>query len=124
LSHPVLAASLLANVGDFDPALAKYEAILAKVPDHAPLQTSYGHALKTAGLQRDCIAAYRKAIASDPKLGEAYWSLANLKTFRFEPVELDAMRELLEQADLGSPDRAHLCFGTACAWSGQHQPEF
>ena len=44
---------------------------------------SYGHALKTAGRSADSIAAYRRAIGMEPTLGEAYWSLANLKTFRF-----------------------------------------
>ena len=53
---------------------------------------SYGHALKTAGRQADSVAAYRRAIAMEPTLGEAYWSLANLKTFRFSDADVRAMR--------------------------------
>ncbi len=56
---------------------------------------SYGHALKTAGRQRGSIAAYRRAIELEPRLGEAYWSLANLKTFRFAARTSTAMREQL-----------------------------
>ncbi len=44
---------------------------------------SYGHSLKTTGSSAEAIAAYRAAIAREPKLGEAWWSLANLKTFTF-----------------------------------------
>jgi hypothetical protein len=51
----------------------------------APLAwLSYGHTLKTVGRQADAVAAYRKAIAQRPVLGEAWWSLANLKTVRFD----------------------------------------
>jgi tetratricopeptide (TPR) repeat protein len=42
---------------------------------------SYGHALKTAGRQASACSTYRKSIELAPQLGEAYWSLANLKTF-------------------------------------------
>ena len=51
---------------------------------------SYGHSLKTARRQDDSVAAYRRAIAMQPTLGEAYWSLANLKTFRFSDEDVVA----------------------------------
>ena len=46
----------------------------------------------------------------EPTLGEAYWSLANLKTFRFGDAELTAVRALLERTDLDSDSRLHLEF--------------
>ncbi len=46
---------------------------------------SYGHLLKTVGRQEDAVLAYRHALASQPGLGEVWWSLANLKTVRFDP---------------------------------------
>jgi hypothetical protein len=60
---------------------------------------SYGHALKTAGRRPDSIAAYRRAIALEPTLGEAYWSLANLKTFTFSNADVAAMRAALARGD-------------------------
>jgi predicted Zn-dependent protease len=110
LAHPVLQASLQANLGDFPAAARTYEELLRAVPDHPRLQTSYGHVLKTVGRQSDSVAAYRKAIDSEPSLGEAWWSLANLKTFRFESQDLDRMRKLLARDDLETADRFHLCF--------------
>lgn len=71
---------------------------------------SYGHALASAGRQTDSIAAYRRCIALSPELGEAYYSLANLKTFRFDDAELRAMRERLQDPGLTDEDRVHFHF--------------
>ena len=110
LSHPVLAASVLVNVGAYEQAIERYESILAQAPEHARLQMSYGHALKTLGRQEECIAAYRRAIALQPSLGEAWWSLANLKTFRFAEADMAVMRRSLAEAQPGGPDEWHLHF--------------
>jgi tetratricopeptide (TPR) repeat protein len=115
LSHPVLAASLHANAGNFTQALERYENLLQQVPDHAPLQTSYGHALKTVGRQEDSIAAYRNAISVQPHLGEAWWSLANLKTIRFSAEQHAQMEALLATDKLTRTDRYQLAFALAKA---------
>jgi tetratricopeptide (TPR) repeat protein len=109
-NHLMLKASVLVNIGDFQPAIDLYDRVLARYPKQPRAHLSNGHALKTVGRQDDSIAAYRKAIELEPSLGEAFWSLANLKTFRFEDNEVDAMREQV----LGKPDNPqdffHLCF--------------
>jgi hypothetical protein len=56
------------------------------------------------------VAAYRKSLVSLPSLGESYFSLANLKTFRFDDADVAAMRALLARPDLGEQDRLHLHF--------------
>jgi tetratricopeptide (TPR) repeat protein len=71
---------------------------------------SYGHVLKTAGTQEESITAYRRAIELDPGFGDAYWSLANLKTFRFSAEELERMHAQLQRADLDDEHRLHLHF--------------
>ena len=110
LAHPVLAASILVNVGQYEQAIARYESVLKRVPGHARLQLSYGHALKTLGRQADCIAAYRRAAAAEPSLGEAWFSLANLKTFRFADAEIQAMQRLADSGKLAPRDEFHLGF--------------
>ena len=55
-----------------------------------------GHVLKTLGDQPGALRAYRAAIAAKPDFGEVYWSMANLKVFRFEDAEIAAMEEQLE----------------------------
>jgi tetratricopeptide (TPR) repeat protein len=66
--------------------------------------------LKASGRQPDSIAAYRRAIELDPGLGEAWWSLANLKTVKFGDADIDAMKAQLARTDLGEDDRLHFEF--------------
>ncbi|HEX2493521.1 MAG TPA: sulfotransferase [Steroidobacter sp.] len=105
-----LKAAILSAVGEYDQAIDIYACVLAEYPKQAKAWLSYGHALKTAGRQDECISAYRKSIDLTPGLGEAYWSLANMKTFRFSPSELDAMRAQLKRSDLSDEDRYHFHF--------------
>lgn len=108
--HMNLKAATLARLGDFDEAMELYQAVLKRAPDSARVWLSYGHMLKTVGRQSDGIHAYRRAIALEPKLGEAWWSLANLKTFRFDDADCAAMRGALGSPALEIDDRLHLEF--------------
>jgi tetratricopeptide (TPR) repeat protein len=125
-SYLNLKAVILSRVGDADQAIALYDAILARHPRHPKLWTSYGHALKTAGFQDRAIAAYRRAIEIDPERGEAYWSLANLKTFRFEAGDTQAMRRQLARGDLAAEHRHHFEFalGKALEDAGDYVGSF
>jgi predicted Zn-dependent protease len=105
-----LQAALLARIGDYTTSLDVYEGVLARYPDQPRLWMSYGHALKTVGREADSVAAYRRSIQHAPGLGEAYWSLANLKTFRFSEAELAAMGAQTASAALGPEDRFHFEF--------------
>ena len=103
-------AVVLAKIGDYKESLELYAQVLAKNPTSPKIWMSYGHALSASGRQQESIAAYRRSIKIAPNLGEAYWSLANLKTFRFDEAELAAMRAQLERQDLGGEDRFHFQF--------------
>jgi tetratricopeptide (TPR) repeat protein len=105
-----LKAAILSSVGEYDQSIEIYTGVLAEYPNNAKAWMSYGHALKTAGHQDECIRAYRRSIELKPGLGETYWSLANLKTFRFAPSDLDAMRGQLRHGDLTDEDRFHFHF--------------
>ena len=109
-SYRALEAAALGQAGEYGRAIAAYESLLKEFPTHPKAWMSFGHALKAVGRQDESIAAYRKSIALQPSLGESYWSLANLKTFRFAPDEIAAMRKELENERLGAEDRYHLHF--------------
>ena len=109
-SYRSLRAAILANLGDYAEAIGVYEAVLQEYPRQPKIWLSYGHALKTARRHADAITAYRRAIAMEPTLGEAYWSLANLKTFRFGDDDMTAMRQALETGTLADEDRLHFEF--------------
>jgi tetratricopeptide (TPR) repeat protein len=110
LGHWNLKAATLARLGAFDEGIHIYEDVLARAPNQAGVWVSYGHKLKTVGRQADGIAAYRKALAIKPTHGEAWWSLANLKTVKFDEADLTAMQAALEAPELKDPDRFHLDF--------------
>ncbi len=105
-----LHAAVLAGIGEYTRALEIYAGILKEYPNQAKIWLSYGHALKTAGQSAEGIAAYRRTLELDPRLGEAWWSLANLKTFRFSPEDLTRMRHELARSDLADEDRMHFHF--------------
>jgi tetratricopeptide (TPR) repeat protein len=97
-------------VGEFDEALAIFRSQLADAPNNPSLHLSVGHALKTVGNQTEAIEQYRNAYRTRPDFGDAYWSLANLKTYRFEDSEIDQMREFEDRLTTKLVDRYHLCF--------------
>jgi tetratricopeptide (TPR) repeat protein len=128
-THPggrSLKAAIVARLGDLQLSIELYADILAEFPGHSNLWHSYGHSLKTAGRQTEAIDAYRKCIALKPEFGEAYWSLANLKTFRFEAAEVDRMESELGRTDLTVEDRFHFHFalGKACEDLGEYEKSF
>ena len=77
---------------------------------------AYGHVLKTRGDQPAALRAYRAAIAGRPDFGEVYWSMANLKVFRFEEAEIAAMEQQLERDDLAESADIHFRFALAKAY--------
>ncbi len=110
LGHLNLKAATLGRLGVFEESIGLYETVLARAPRQARVWLSYGHMLKTVGRQAEGIAAYRKTIELKPALGEAWWSLANLKTVRFDDGDIAAMRAALAEPEISHEDRFHLEF--------------
>lgn len=121
-----LHASILMSLGRERAAVEEFAAALAIAPGDARLLHAYGHALRSVGRQSDAVAAYRRAIEIEPQFGEAYWSLANLKIWRFPAEDVAAMQALLEGAALNPDDRAHLHFalGKALEDAADYEPAF
>jgi tetratricopeptide (TPR) repeat protein len=124
--YRVLQAAVLGRLGDYAQAIRVYEDVLAEYPAHAKVWMSYGHALKTAGRQSDCVVAYRKSIGIEAQLGEAWWSLANLKRVRFTDEDVQTMRAQLAHERLTDEDRLHFHFamGKALEDAGRYAESF
>jgi tetratricopeptide (TPR) repeat protein len=120
-AYSLLKAAVLVRLGDHETAGGLYEDALGRFPNNPMGWMSYGHILKTVGRSADGIGAYRTSIGQSPQLGEAWWSLANLKTFRFEPEDLTAMRGQLARTDIGDDDRLHLHFALGKALEDSEQ---
>jgi tetratricopeptide (TPR) repeat protein len=106
----ILKGSILVRIGDQEGALEIYEKVLKDYPNQARAQMSYGHTLKTVGRLEEAISAYKKCIQLSPEVGEAYWSLANLKTFRFSDEDIANMREQVTVKGGDADDQSHLAF--------------
>ncbi|MGZ8336540.1 MAG: sulfotransferase [Allosphingosinicella sp.] len=118
-----LRAAALGRIGSFEEAISVYEQVLARLPQQPKVWMSYGHVLKTIGRRDDGVAAYRRAIALAPALGEAWWSLANLKTVRFGEADVAAMQAALEAGAADDEDRFHLHFALGKAFEDQGEAD-
>ena len=121
-----LKGSILVRIGDHPGAIRLYEKVLKNYPNQARAQMSYGHTLKTVGRLEESIEAYRKCIRLSPEVGEAYWSLANLKTFRFSDDDIENMRKQVTVEGGDADDQAHLAFalGKALEDRGEYDESF
>ncbi|WP_339826944.1 sulfotransferase [uncultured Parasphingorhabdus sp.] len=109
------------QTGDYDRALDLFEKVLLQLPDDPVTLTSKGHALKTCGRHDEAVRSYQKAFQSDPGYGDAYYGLANLKTYRFSDEEL-ALMELQAQGNrLSYQNRIHICFALGKAYEDRKE---
>jgi tetratricopeptide (TPR) repeat protein len=114
-SYRYLKASALSGSNRIAEALQFCERHLKADPEQPRLWMAYGYALRIAGRQEDCVAAFRKAIQSDPALCEAWWGLANLKTFKFAPEDIETLRSqlALESQTIENRQFLHFALGKA-----------
>ena len=105
-----LYAATTIGLGEHERAVGLYRELLAQSPADPDLHLSMAHALKTLGRRDEAIASYRQAAVCRPAFGDAYWSLANLKTYRFTDQELARLQALQDQPGVLPQDRYHLNF--------------
>ena len=121
-----LLAACQGLVGDYDRAIELYEALLADFPKQPRIWLNYGHTLRTLRRREEATDAYLRCIDLAPSLGDAYWSLANLKTAPIS-AEIEAqMAAQMRRDDLTSDDRLHLHYalGKALEDRGDHTAAF
>ena len=115
-----LRATAIAGLGEHEEGLELYRSLIKEAPAEGPeaadLHLSAAHALKTLGRQTEAIEEYRAAARARPDFGDAYWSLANLKTYRFTAVELERMHGAESAPATSAVDRHHLCFALGKAY--------
>ncbi len=110
LANQMTLASILVGQGSTDEAIDRYRGLLRQRPGDPELYLSLGHALKTQGMRAEAERSYCEAARRRVNFGDAYWSLANLKTFHFTDGQLATMREQLDARRTPRVDRYHLCF--------------
>ena len=126
LSYQSHRASEIMQNGDHEKAVKLFNKILKKSPHNFNALTSKGHALKTLGKTNSAILSYQSAYKKKSDHGEAFYSLANLKTYTFKDSEISKMREQLKRVDLTLKDRAyfHFALAQACETVGEYDEAF
>jgi tetratricopeptide (TPR) repeat protein len=120
IDYRTLRATATVGLGDHEGGLRRFVDVLAdtnpKSSLAADLHLSIAHSLKTLGRRADSIEEYRKAIEVRPKFGDAYWSLANLKTYQFSAEEITQLEAAEADPSTAAIDRYHLCFALGKAY--------
>jgi tetratricopeptide (TPR) repeat protein len=114
--YRTLYATACVGLGEHEKAIALYRELLADSPRAPELHLSIAHSFKAIGRSAEAIESYRAAAAARPDFGDAYWSLANLKTYRFTDGEIECMRAEEAASSRLAPDRYHLCFALGKAY--------
>ena len=117
----ILLALTCVGLGQHERAIGLYRELLSGATQREDLHLSIAHSLKTLGRTAGAIAEYRAAANARPEFGDAYWSLANLKTYRFEDREVAAMRAAEASPATPAVDRYHLCFALGKALEDREQ---
>lgn len=116
-------AATCVALGDHEPVIDIYARLLAGLSqtgvEVAELRLFRANALKIVGRQDEAIADYRAALAARPDYGVAWFSLANLKTYRFDDEEIASMRAAEARPGVQDMDRVYLCFALGKALEDQ-----
>jgi tetratricopeptide (TPR) repeat protein len=119
-------AFTLAHLGRLDDALEIYSRLIARHSSVPPLLVARGNILLALGRQESAIGDYHGAISCDPRYGEAWWALANIKTFSLSPHDVNQMSRLLADPTLTPASRINFSFalGKALEDAGLPEPSF
>ena len=116
-----MCAAACAGLGEHNAAIVMYRQLLGDSPASPDLHVSLGHSLQIVGRQKEATEAYQVAAAARPSFGDAWWSLANLKTYRFSDGEIAQMRAEEAAPAVHPIDRYHLCFALGKALEDRNE---
>ena len=136
LSFSLAKASILAGLGNVEQAISLFEQAIievrtqqsnqskSQIDNQIPANTQQlagiylqlGHAYKTKGDIEKAVQAYQTAAQLNPSYGDAFWSLANTKTYRFSDEEMSQMQTQRANNDLTLTDQVQLHFATGKAF--------
>jgi tetratricopeptide (TPR) repeat protein len=120
VDYRTLHATATVGLGDHEGGIRGFAGVLNDIEPQsrlaADLHLSIAHAQKTLGRRAESIEAYKQAIKVRPKFGDAYWSLANLKTYEFSDAEIAELETAEADPSTDPLDRYHLCFALGKAY--------
>lgn len=125
IQYTAMRASLLHQLGMAAESLDAYKALIERDPNSIPHWIAYGHALRAAGQTDEAVAAYRRATEIDSEFGEAWWSIANVKSRILTDDDVGVMERALELAvDVLNVGPLHFALGRALHDRQEYQRAF
>ena len=107
--------TVLTKLANYKEGRDAYLKALEFKPDSPRVHLSLGHVYKTMGEIDNSIDSYKNTILQNNLSGEAYWSLANLKTYSFSMNEIKDMEETLK-GDMSDIERSQMYFALGKAY--------
>jgi len=107
--------TVLTKLANYKEGRDAYLKALEFKPDSPRVHLSLGHVYKTMGEIDNSIDSYKNTILQNNLSGEAYWSLANLKTYSFSENEIKDMEETLK-GDMSDIERSQMYFALGKAY--------
>ena len=114
----VALGTIYVKLADYDEGIRTYQKVLSLKDNNPRVFLSMGHALKTVGRRHECEDAYHKAIELYPLCGEGYWSLANLKTYKFSEKQISNM-ELSLKENIQEQEKIQMLFALGKAYESK-----
>ena len=107
--------TVLTKLANYEEGRDAYLKALEFKPDSPRVHLSLGHVYKTMGEIDNSIDSYKNTILQNNLSGEAYWSLANLKTYSFSENEIIDMEKTLK-GDMSDIERSQMHFALGKAY--------
>jgi tetratricopeptide (TPR) repeat protein len=105
------------KVGQVERAESLFRSCIESGFDSPKLQLNLGHALKALGRTEEAVACYKALVKGndDARAAVAYWSLANMKNYRFSDEEIVFLRGRVQITEAKPGYRGLMLFALAYA---------
>lgn len=119
-TQPVYASACF-GVGKNEEAITQYLAMIKVKPDDMQLYVSLGHIHNTQGDAAKAVEAFKQAYQLKPNFGDAYWSLANTKSYKFDDQQVAAMQAAESDGTTELLDRIQINFALGKAFEDRRE---
>jgi tetratricopeptide (TPR) repeat protein len=105
-----LRAAILGRLGENEGAAQLFRELARRQPQTSGIWLNIGDHLRVVDDEPGAVEAYRRELELSPTNGEAWWSLANIKTFAFTDEDIASMDAALGSEGLSDVNRSQLHF--------------
>ena len=121
-----LYATTLFRADIYDESINLFETVLQIEPRNTDVMLTMGHLYKTDGQIEKSIDSYTSAFSMDKYFGDAYWSLANLKTYKFNEKQIKSLQEMVNDEFVPDEEKVfmYFCLGKAYEDMGKYKESY